>query len=116
MRPALLASVALLLIAAPARAEPPRHAFQLDYVRGNGALACPDEAALRKELVGIMHHDPVQPSAPHRLTAIIERRGAELTGVAIMRDDAGHVLWQTDTIPTTSPCRILVVTARQTPS
>jgi hypothetical protein len=110
MRPAPLALLGSLvfLSALPARAEAPRHALQLVYVRGNGAAACPDEAVLRKDLAAVMHYDPVRAGAPQRLTAVIERREAELTAIAILRDEKGHVLWETDLIATTSPCRVLV--------
>ena len=109
MRTAFPAFVALLLIVAPAQADSPhQHTFQLDYVRGEGAEACPAEATLRRELVKIMRYDPVQPGAPRRVTASVERRGEELIGLATLRDEAGLVLWQTDPIPTTSPCVILV--------
>jgi hypothetical protein len=110
MRPAPLALLGSLVFlpALPARAAPPRHALQLVYVRGNGAAACPDEAVLRKELATVMHYDPVQAGAPQRLTAVVERRGAELTAIAILRDEKGHVVWETDLIATTSPCRVLI--------
>lgn len=108
MRAALLVPLALVSFAAPARADAPQHAFRLEYVRGSGARRCPDAETLRRELRGIMNYDPVTPDAPLQITAVIERRGAELAAVAILRDGAGRFIWQTDTIPTTSPCRILV--------
>ncbi len=103
--------LAALTLPAAARAEPPRHAFQVDYVRRKGALVCPADGAaiLQRELSDVMHYDPVKPDAPQTASAIFDRdEKGKLTGVAIMRDSAGKELWRTDLISTVSPCRVLV--------
>jgi hypothetical protein len=78
MRRSLLFAVltAVLLRATAARAEDRREygGVRLEYDRGSGARACPDDKALRGAVAAQLGRDPFSPEGPRRLVASVTRR------------------------------------------
>jgi hypothetical protein len=75
---------------------PPRIGVQLAYVLGRGAeRSCPDETHMRRELAAGFGYDPIQSSAPSRLTiAITPGRGGIHLALMELRDAGGAVGWK----------------------
>lgn len=82
--------LAVLLLSAPAGADPPRRPFdvendtppqpvtvaRLDYSRGPGAASCPAEDFLRSAVGAHVGRDPFPKEAPRKLTVRVAREGA----------------------------------------
>jgi hypothetical protein len=96
--------------AAPAAAAPsvltPIPA-RLDYARGPGAEACPDEEGLRSSVAANVGHDPFVADAPRRLIARIVRERGRFVAYLEIREDGGAVTWSRPPIPD-ADCRGLV--------
>jgi len=80
-----------------AQAQPPPHiGVQLAYVLGRGVeRSCPDEAQMRRELAAGFGYDPIQSTAPSRLTITITPgpSGIHLATMEL-RDAGGTVGWK----------------------
>lgn len=84
-------------VSSSAQAQPPpRIGVQLAYVLGRGAeRSCPDEAHMRRELAAGFGYDPIQSSAPSRLTiAITPGPGGIHLATMELRDTDGAVGWK----------------------
>jgi hypothetical protein len=76
----LLAGLGLLgLGAGPASAQP-RPEVELEYVRGPSAESCPDDRAMRDELMVHIGRDPVVAVASTKIVVLITRQGSEYVG------------------------------------
>jgi hypothetical protein len=80
---------------------------RLDYIRGPGAEACPDEEGLRSAVAANVGRDPFVAAAPRRLVARIAREGRGFTAHLEIREDSGAVSWSHPPMPDTD-CRGLV--------
>jgi hypothetical protein len=95
-------------LSAPLHAEPAIEAVQLDYLLESGADRCPNEQALRAEVVRLLQTDPFQPEAPRTLVASIERQDDRLVARLTLSDAAGEILFR-DGFSTRGPCRELAL-------
>ncbi len=88
------ASLALLLVARPVRAEnaaSPVRSARLVYVRGRGASLCPGEPAVRDEVARRLRYDPFQPGATRTVTATLDARGGKLHAEVELADEQGRI-------------------------
>ncbi|HSN97682.1 MAG TPA: hypothetical protein VLS89_05265 [Candidatus Nanopelagicales bacterium] len=96
------------LVATPAQAAdrvaPPA---TLDYRRGPGAEACPDEAAFRREVAALLERDPFQPASDLRVITSLARRAGELRADLKILDSGGQTAWRSE-ITTPRGCGPLV--------
>jgi hypothetical protein len=81
----------LVLCTKDAFAEP--HAVRLQYVRGQGAESCPDEAFVRDAIGRSMRYDPFTAKATERLIVTMYGDGAHVQGKAELRNAAGASQW-----------------------
>ena len=96
LRP-LLAASAVLLIALPARAEPPPDAATLTYLPSRATVAlCPAADFLALEVRIRLGYELFQPSAPNHLTVKVERANGLFRSTGEMRDDDGKVIFTRD--------------------
>jgi hypothetical protein len=77
-----LAVLALVIVAAPVRADPPpRVVASLAYVREAGAAACPDEAHVREAMAVQFGYDPFAAGpAKTKIELTIAREGRAYVG------------------------------------
>jgi hypothetical protein len=84
--------LAVLLGAGLLRAEPaPPTTARLEYSRGRGAEACPDEDAVQRAVTARLGYDPFRPDAPRIVTATVRRDREALRGDVDLRDRGGAV-------------------------
>jgi hypothetical protein len=81
--------------------------MRLDYIRGPGAEACPDEQGYRNAVSAQVRWDAFAPNAPWRLTVIVSRSGGGFEGSAELRDITGSVELRR-AYPTTARCSDLI--------
>jgi len=86
--PLACALVAAALAAETSAWAKPR--ARLVYGRSEGALACPDEAALREAVAARVGYDPFFPFAPQTVIVTIARRGDALVGRTELVDDGAR--------------------------
>jgi hypothetical protein len=96
LRTALPLAIVLLVALAPtlAWAAPPHPiTARLEFKRGPGTEACPDEAGLRSEVARRSGHDPFTADAPARLVVLVTRKGPHILGSIQFYDDKGAPGW-----------------------
>lgn len=85
-------AAALLLSAAPARAERPHEAVTLTYLPSPAAVPlCQEADFLAVELRFRLGYELIQEAAPEHLTVKLDRAGGRLRSRGEIRDDAGNV-------------------------
>lgn len=80
----------LLLAASAARADDaPR--VRLDYVRGDGADACPDAAAMKRAVAARLGYQPFSTAAPRAISVEVRRDGRKLSSSLVLLDDGAPI-------------------------
>ncbi len=110
-RTALALAIVLLLVSASALASgagSDHVTARLEYKRGPGTEACPDERGLRLEVARRAGLDPFAPDARARLVATVTRKGPQLIGALQFYDDAGAPGWSKASTVRANDCRTLM--------
>jgi hypothetical protein len=94
-------SSALALLATSASGSP---SARLTYVRGDGAEACPDEAALRKAVADRLGYDPFFPSARKSVVAEIQKTPRGYASRILIVSDSGRSLGERKLPPSGTDC------------
>ena len=90
---------------------PARVTARLEYTRGPGAEACPDEPGLRGAVAAVMGYDPFAPDAGPLVRVWFARRGAAFVAVMDHRDAAGRSGWSRKPLADGDCQRLASVTA-----